>query len=74
MSTWQPIETARANESVLVWIPDAEHYGDPVYRAILVDMGTGRHWQTTGHAIGRDCPPYAQPTHWMPLPEPPEDA
>lgn len=68
---WQPIATAPTNASVLVFIPDAEHYGQGVYRAILVDMGSGPRWMTTGYAIGRGCAPEAQPTHWMPLPAAP---
>jgi|GEM_PF-2348987 len=68
---WQPIETAPTNASVLVFIPNAEHYGHGVYRAMLVDMGTGRRWMTTGYAIGRDCPVDGKPTHWQPLPAAP---
>lgn len=72
MSGWQPIETVPTNASVLVFIPNAEHYGHGVYRAMLVDMGTGRRWHTSGLHVGRDCGPDSQPTHWQPLPEPPE--
>src|SRR6185312_5594535 len=38
--TWRPIETAPRNESVLIFIPNCEHYGHGVYRGMLVDMGT----------------------------------
>jgi hypothetical protein len=69
---WQPIETAPLNESVLVYIPNTEHYGDGIWRAIHVDMRAVKRWQTTGWACGRDLPSDVQPTHWMPLPEPPE--
>ena len=68
---WRPIETAPTNTSVLVFIPNAEHYGPGIYRAILVDMGTGRRWGTFGLHIGRDPGPECQPTHWLPLPPPP---
>lgn len=71
---WQPIETAPTNTSVLVFVPRAEHYGPGIYRAILVDMGTGRRWMTTGCHVGRDLGPDSQPTHWMPLPAPPRSA
>lgn len=72
---WQPIETAPTNTSVLIFLPNWEHYGPAIYRAILVDMGTGRHWHTTGWAIGRDLEyPDVQPTHWQPLPDPPRVA
>jgi hypothetical protein len=66
---WQPIETAPENIAVLVYV-NWDRYG--IYRAILVNMGTGRHWHSSAWACGRDFPPgYPQPTHWMPLPDPP---
>lgn len=73
---WQPIETAPKNVSVLVYIPNAEHYGEGIYRAILVDMRPtlrAPHWTTTGLHVGRDIGADCQPTHWMPLPAPPAD-
>lgn len=69
---WQPIETAPRNVSVLAFIPRAEHYGPGIYRAMLVDMGTGPRWTVNGLHMGRDCDPEHQPTHWQPLPSPPE--
>lgn len=71
---WQPIETAPTNVSILVFIPDLDHYGPGIYRAILVDMGTGRRWHATTVAMGRDLGPHDTPTHWRPLPTPPGDA
>lgn len=71
---WRDIETAPTNASVLVFIPDLEHYGPGIYRAILVDMGTGRRWHATTVAMGRDLGRDVQPTHWRPLPTPPEAA
>lgn len=71
--TWQPIGTEPYNQSVLVFIPNCEHYGHGVYRAIHVDMGTGKRWMTTAGGMGRDCGPDNHPTHWMPLPKPPTD-
>jgi hypothetical protein len=71
--TWQPIKTAPLNISVLVFLPNAEHYGPGIYRAMHVDMVTGRRWMTTAWACGRDLSPPMRPTHWMPLPEPPKD-
>jgi hypothetical protein len=76
---WQPIDTAPVGESVLIYIPNADHYGEGIYRALLIESdwmkdGNGkhpRHWQTTGLHIGRDCVSQL-PTHWMPLPDPPE--
>ena len=71
--TWQPIETAPTNESVLIFQPNWDHYGHGVYRAIHVDMGTGKRWMTTAWACGRDLGADAIPTHWMPLPAPPSE-
>lgn len=70
-TAWQPIETAPKNESVLIYIPNAEHYGVGVYRGMLVDMGTGPHWSANAVAMGRDLGRDTMPTHWMPLPVPP---
>lgn len=68
---WQPIETAPVNESVLVYLPNWEYYGHAVYKAMLVDMGTGRRWMTTAWGCGRDLSADVIPTHWTRLPEPP---
>lgn len=71
---WQPIDTAPENQSILIFIPNWDHYGPGIYRAILVNMGTGRRWHTTGWAVGRDLEAgYPQPTHWAPLPAPPQE-
>jgi len=69
---WRGIEQAPVNESVLVWIPNREHYGEPVYRGLQVDMGTGRRWQVNGLSMGRDCGASSQPTHFQYLPTPPQ--
>lgn len=68
---WKELETAPTNTSVLVFIPNADHYGPGIYRAMQVDMGTGRRWMVTGLHMGKDCGEHYAPTHWMPLPEPP---
>ena len=65
--TWQPIATAPTYRAVLVYVPDREHYGPAVYRAILGEFG----WTSTGLACGRAMGEDSQPTHWMPLPDPP---
>jgi hypothetical protein len=69
---WQPIETAPTNVSILIFLPNWDHYGHGVYRAIHVDMGTGQRWHTTAYAMGRDLCSSMNPTHWMPLPDPPQ--
>lgn len=65
---WQPIDTAPVNESVLIYLPNLEHYGPGIYRAILCDMGTGKRWHTTAYACGRDLDPREWPKWWMRLP------
>lgn len=73
MTSWQPIATCPVNAAVLIYVPNGEHYGHGVYRAILCDFGSGRRWHTTGRHVGRDLIDEADaPTHWMPLPEPPQ--
>jgi hypothetical protein len=72
-SGWQPIETAPKNASVLIFIPNVEHYGPGIYRAMLVDMGTGPHWSANAVAMGHDLGRDTAPTHWMPLPSPPQE-
>jgi hypothetical protein len=68
---WRPIETAPENESILIYIPNCEHYGEGVYRGMLANMGTGQHWSANAVSMGRSLGPDTWPTHWMPLPEPP---
>ena len=68
---WRDISTAPTNESILVHIPGAEHYGPGIYRAIWVDMGSCRRWHTSALSCGRDCGD-RKPDAWMPLPPPPE--
>jgi hypothetical protein len=75
---WRPMSIEPpVNQSVLIYIPNAEHYGEGIYRAIWVESDwhpdKPRHWQTTGLHHGRDCLGDYQPTHWMPLPDPPSD-
>ena len=70
--TWQPIETAPRDETpVLLFYAPSETYGRPASGGIIegwyfsspkqIDDG----WETIVGSIG-------EPTHWMPLPEPPK--
>lgn len=70
-------ESPPANESILIFVPNAEHYGPGVYRGMFVDMGTGPHWSCNAIGMGRDLGGDMRPTHWRPfgpLPESPSDA
>lgn len=65
MSEWQPIATAPKQGDVLVWSPP--HHNDVVrdgdYSVVRYDDGSG--WHIAGNIYA------TAPTHWMPLPEPP---
>lgn len=62
MSAWQPIESApKDGTPILVWpTPD---YGNEFVR-IGIDMWCNDTWWLSRHNM--------RPTHWMPLPEPPQ--
>ncbi len=61
MNGWQPITTAPAWRHVLLWFPQGEH-------AIALIGATPSNYEVIGY-FGND-----EPTHWQPLPEPPEAA
>ena len=75
MSEWRPIETAPIDRTiVLVFGPEHEG-GEPAVAAAFYDpwadseLGRKEGWwalDESGHHL-------MFPTHWMPLPEPPED-
>ena len=56
MNKWQPIETAPSNTPILV-------YADGGYFVAVYILDPYPHWK------GRW---FLEPTHWMPLPEPPK--
>lgn len=65
MSTWQPIASAPKDGTwVLVFFPNVGDFPFPgIRRGYLGSSGwRGETWQLTG-----------TPSHWMPLPAPPED-
>lgn len=61
MSEWQPIQTAPVDTEILVFHVD-EFLG-PMYRVVFNSCSGA--WSD-----GLDT---YQPTHWMPLPEPPSE-
>jgi hypothetical protein len=61
---WQPIETAPERRAVLVWHPGLGMGGWNVMRR------DGKTWRETAHD-GRALKEGYEPSHWMPLPEPP---
>jgi hypothetical protein len=67
---WQAIETAPKDVSILIYVPDYDHYGPGILRAIWV---RGERWHTTCWASGRDLGSCYTPTHWAPLPAPPQE-
>lgn len=69
MSEWQPIETAPSQQTILLWAITDTSMSPPNWK-----MATG-HWATVLEQWiwdGREVRDHeVQPTHWMPLPEPP---
>lgn len=61
MSEWQPIETAPRNVRVLVWRKNEPGYER---RRMDVDIYRAGVWWKSRRNM--------QPTHWQPLPEPPQ--
>lgn len=61
MSDWLPIKTAPPRVDVDIWVD-----GTRVPDACFLD-GVWKRWSEAGYV-----PVGAEPTHWMPLPEPPK--
>jgi hypothetical protein len=66
---WRPIETAPKDESrFLAYFPDAPEWYD--YSVICWSARSTQWWGCSPAAAG--IIDQYDPTHWMPLPEPPE--
>ena len=65
-SGWQPIKTAPQNKPVLVWHPG---FGMGGWNVMILRNGE---WSETAHD-GRTLIEGYAPSHWMPLPSPPND-
>jgi Protein of unknown function (DUF551) len=67
---WQPIETAPKDGTVIwtLWNGVNNKTGEPsrYYNAAHFDNEGGDWWDTGGDYV------IDEPTHWMPLPEPPK--
>ena len=70
MSDWQPIETApKDGTEVLLAIPT---YGvGPTFEFAVGGFFNGAWFGEEDDAYDADEAAYQDPTHWMPLPEPP---
>ena len=64
MSEWQPIETAPRDSNILGW---NQFDGVLVYRPMYYGSNNSAGWD----AVFDDENLADDPTHWMPLPEPP---
>lgn len=69
---WQPIETAPKDEThILLWRPN----GNSRHLPVIGFYSSWNRWWTTGEVDRfHDHVPLWAPTHWMPLPAPPEPA
>jgi hypothetical protein len=74
MTDWQPIETAPKQKVILLWALTDTDTGNWKMAAGYWMPGYGDEpgeWTWDGHRLKSYD---AQPTHWMPLPEPPTSA
>lgn len=73
MSEWQSIDTAPSNTPILI---SAFRYFDRLAHDKIICVASfdsrWRNWDCVG-ASGYECEnDFYEPTHWMPLPEPPK--
>lgn len=82
MNEWQPIETApRDDEPIIVgmdtatvWIVRSAHWSDGGLWQIegFDNQDEARGWWSYASSVGQEkLEDIYEPTHWMPLPEPP---
>ena len=72
---WQPIETAPKDRDVLGWFPYRATVRCPRFVFVMCwntspPMG---YWDASGWLWGTRDQRSKQPTHWMPLPDPPKE-
>jgi len=75
MSGWRPIETAPEACPILVFCPRAHRGHDSCEVVVVVRAPEVSFWTNGGPNAGSDFyfEPGEEPTHWMPLPIPPDD-
>ena len=80
MSNWQPIETApKDGDVVLLYKPDERMVGEYIIVGYWGEWpGVGECWiavdgKQLGYRSQITGTDQGYPTHWQPLPEPPED-
>lgn len=75
MTDWQSIETAPKDGTVFdVWLGDCAESEQEFYCTPGTRRSPGWHWRQGKFrpASSQIIPTFVQPTHWIPLPEPPE--
>lgn len=73
MSEWRPIETAPKDGSVvLLWEKGSELIYDSNSEIAAGYCRYDGHWTTGQYDFWCDEIECCKPTHWMPLPEPPQ--
>ena len=70
MTDWQPIETApKDNHARLVWCPQNQCIYCVAWEKGDAELGISEGWSIFG---GMSVDYRLTPTHWMPLPKPPQ--
>jgi hypothetical protein len=73
MSEWQPIETAPKDGKILAWCPQRGVCAPAYWNEDKYAKNPRPYWTHWGERMcGTLATRKDQPTHWMPLPEPPE--
>mgnify|MGYP002507805316 CR=1 FL=1 len=77
MNEWQPIETAPKDETkiygtrILAFFP-LEEESDYSSQIVIIRWSYYKRWELAEYSGELDHEFYSQPTHWMPLPNPPK--
>ena len=75
MGEWQPIDTAPLDGTAVLLAGGDCNSDDKFYRAVAwKDASEPSIWLVSFYDDGWGLIEYHNPTHWMPLPDPPETA